>query len=185
MDIEMQLFLIQFHIAPNPIQVRNSVSKWGSQGPSHCNWQGRCLWVQRAFQKVSDLHFWRLKSSCRYNLPSLLTQFLRQIIHQGESLKIKFKKCWFQRETKSFKETIFTSTKKVLSELRNFIPLSLHPPNLKKQGIISLSFQYEDRIHVVSKDQTTWNFWKKYIIVYFCLKMDNLYPHREVHQEED
>jgi len=27
MDIEMQLCLIQFHKAPNPIQVRNSASK--------------------------------------------------------------------------------------------------------------------------------------------------------------
>lgn len=44
----------------------------------------------------------------------------------------------------------------MLSELRNF----MHPPkkNLKKQGIVFLSFQYEDRTHVVSKDQTLRNF---------------------------
>lgn len=52
------------------------------------------------------------------------------------------------------------------------------------QGIIFLSFQHEDRIHVVSKDWTLWNFWK-YITVGFCLKMKNFYLHRGIHKEED
>lgn len=55
------------------------------------------------FQKVSDLHFWRLKYSFCYNFPkqeSLLTQILRQIIHQAKSLKIG-KKCWLQKKQRA------------------------------------------------------------------------------------
>lgn len=93
---------------------------------------------------------WRLKSSFCYNFPkhtSLLTQLIRQIFYQDCHWKLG-KKCWFQKKQRASRKQILRGLTKC------WIKKFYGKKKIWRKRIAFLSFQYEDKIYVVSKDQT-------------------------------